>query len=158
MRFERALALANKAARSRASRRCCTGRSTLLGELLLQLGRTHDALAAYREALDFAIDQPGHGTAWFGIASALRIMDRHEEALDALDRAESALWAIAATRRRAHASAPCAAICASRSAGSMPACGRTSRRTGYALRRTRRSISRERSADSATPTISAATC
>ena len=37
---------------------------------------------AYREALDFAIDQHGHGQAWFGIASALRVMDRYEEALE----------------------------------------------------------------------------
>jgi tetratricopeptide (TPR) repeat protein len=64
--------------------------SLLLGELLLQVGRTHDALTSFREALDFAIDQPGYGNAWFGIAAALRVMDRHEEALEALDRAESA--------------------------------------------------------------------
>jgi tetratricopeptide (TPR) repeat protein len=76
----------------------------LLGELLLHLGRTHDALAAYREALDFALDQSGHGAAWFGIASALRVMDRHEEALDALERAESALEDTADTQTRARIS------------------------------------------------------
>jgi tetratricopeptide (TPR) repeat protein len=71
---------------------------------LLQLGRTHDALTAYREALDFAIDQRGHGSAWIGIASALRIMDRHEEALEALEHAETALGASAdlETRARIH--------------------------------------------------------
>ena len=79
--------------------------SLLLGELLLQLGRTHDALTAYREALDFAIDQHGHGSAWIGIASALRIMDRHEEALEALEqRRERArrLRRPAQTRARIH--------------------------------------------------------
>ena len=80
--------------------------SLLLGELLLQLGRTHDALTAYREALDFAIDQNGHGSAWIGIASALRIMDRHEEALEALEHAESALGESADLRNaRAHSHA-----------------------------------------------------
>ena len=91
LRFERALALAAKAAALAREPAMLHRTSTLLGELLLQLGRTHDALAAYREALDFAIDQAEHGQAWFGVASTLRIMDRHEEALDALDRAEAAL-------------------------------------------------------------------
>jgi DNA-binding SARP family transcriptional activator/tetratricopeptide (TPR) repeat protein len=91
LRFERALTLAAKAAALAREPAMLHRTSTLLGELLLQLGRTHDALAAYREALDFAIDQTEHGQAWFGVASTLRIMDRHEEALDALDRAESAL-------------------------------------------------------------------
>jgi tetratricopeptide (TPR) repeat protein len=67
----------------------------------LQLGRTHDALTAYREALDFAVDPPDQGNAWFGIASALRIMDRHEEALDALGHAETALAATADAQTRA---------------------------------------------------------
>jgi tetratricopeptide (TPR) repeat protein len=63
----------------------------LLGELLLTLGRTHDALSAFREAIDFAPDQRRQVDAWIGVASALRVMDRHTEALDALDRAEKSL-------------------------------------------------------------------
>ncbi|HKU12762.1 MAG TPA: AAA family ATPase [Steroidobacteraceae bacterium] len=101
LRFERALGLVNKAsalAREPVLLHKC---SLLLGELLLQLGRTHDALTSYREALDFAIDQHGHGTAWIGIAAALRIMDRHEEALDALDHAETALGESADLETRA---------------------------------------------------------
>jgi DNA-binding SARP family transcriptional activator len=88
---ERALGLAQKAkatAREPALLRQTNG---LLGELLLQLGRTHDALAAYREALDFSHDHTDRGHALFGVAAALRVMDRHEEALDALDHAELAL-------------------------------------------------------------------
>ncbi|MET0660500.1 MAG: tetratricopeptide repeat protein, partial [Steroidobacteraceae bacterium] len=54
-------------------------------------GRTHDALTAFREAIDFAPDQQRQVEAWIGVASALRVMDRHIEALDALDRAEKAL-------------------------------------------------------------------
>ncbi len=89
LRFERALGLAQKAAALAHEPVLLHETSTLLGELLLQLGRTHDALTAYRESLDFAVDPPGRGRAWLGIASALRVMDRHEEALDALDRAET---------------------------------------------------------------------
>jgi DNA-binding SARP family transcriptional activator len=88
LRYECALNLANKASAVAREPMMLHRTSVLLGELLLHLGRTHDALAAYREALDFSIDQTGHGTAWFGIASALRVMDRHEEALDALERAQ----------------------------------------------------------------------
>jgi len=104
LRFERALALVNKASVLAREPTLLHRSSLLLGELLLQLGRTHDALTAYREALDFAIDQDGHGYAWMGIASALRIMDRHEEALEALDHAESALGDSAdfGTRARIH--------------------------------------------------------
>lgn len=91
LRFERALSLIIKAGALAREPLILHRTSLAFGELLLQVGRTHDALTAYREALDFAIDQAGNGYAWFGIASALRIMDRHEEALDALDRAETAL-------------------------------------------------------------------
>jgi DNA-binding SARP family transcriptional activator/tetratricopeptide (TPR) repeat protein len=91
LRFERALTLAGKANALAREPSLLHHTSCLLGELLLQLGRTHDALTAYREALDFAIDQADHGAAHLGIASTLRIMDRHEEALDALDSAERAL-------------------------------------------------------------------
>jgi tetratricopeptide (TPR) repeat protein len=101
LRFERALALAGKASALAREPVMLHRTSLLVGELLLQLGRTHDALTAYREALDFAIDQNGYGHSWFGIASALRIMDRHEEALDALERAESALGESVDTRMRA---------------------------------------------------------
>jgi DNA-binding SARP family transcriptional activator/tetratricopeptide (TPR) repeat protein len=91
LRFERALSLANKANALAREPSLLHQTSCLLGELALQLGRTHDALTAYREALDFAIDQSERGAAYFGIASALRIMDRHEEALDALEQAERSL-------------------------------------------------------------------
>jgi DNA-binding SARP family transcriptional activator/tetratricopeptide (TPR) repeat protein len=104
LRYENALTLANKASAVAREPIMLHQTSVLLGELLLHLGRTHDALAAYREALDFALDQSGHGAAWFGIASSLRIMDRHEEALDALERAEAALGDTADARTRARMS------------------------------------------------------
>ena len=101
LRFERALALAVKAAALAHEPALLHSTSTLMGELLLQLGRSHDALAAYREALDFAVDPEGRGRGLFGIASALRVMDRHEEALEALDRAEAQLEDIADARTKA---------------------------------------------------------
>jgi tetratricopeptide (TPR) repeat protein len=91
LRFERALALAFKANALAREPELLHQTSCLIGELLLQLGRTHDALAAYREALDYSQNPTSQGNAWFGVAATLRIMDRHEEALDALDRAEAAL-------------------------------------------------------------------
>jgi DNA-binding SARP family transcriptional activator/class 3 adenylate cyclase len=104
LRFERALGLVSKASALAREPMLLHRSSVVLGELLLQLGRTHDALTAYREALDFAIDQRGHGAAWIGIASALRIMDRHEEALEALEHAEAAVGESAdlETRARIH--------------------------------------------------------
>lgn len=104
LRFENALTLANKASAVAREPIMLHKTSVLLGELLLHLGRTHDALAAYREALDFALDQQGHGAAWFGIASALRVMDRHEEALEALQRAQNVLGETADAQTRARMS------------------------------------------------------
>jgi DNA-binding SARP family transcriptional activator len=101
LRYERALNLATKAAAVAHEPALLHQTSSLLGELLLQLGRTHDALTAYREALDFAVDPGGRGHAWFGVAATLRVMDRHEEALDALDRAEAQLEQIADAETRA---------------------------------------------------------
>ena len=63
LRFERALTLAAKAAALAREPAMLHQTSIALGELLLQLGRTHDALAAYREALDFSIDQSEHARA-----------------------------------------------------------------------------------------------
>lgn len=91
LRFERALTIANKANACARDPSQLHQANCLMGELLLVLGRTHDALTAYRESADFAPDQSGQVEAWFGIASALRVMDRHLEALDALERAEIAL-------------------------------------------------------------------
>lgn len=104
LRYESALNLANKASTVAREPVMLHRTSVLVGELLLHLGRTHDALASYREALDFAMDQAGHGAAWFGIASALRVMDRYEEALDALERAQSALGDAADSQTRARMS------------------------------------------------------
>lgn len=101
LRFERASTLASKARSLAHDPRLLHGTSCLIGELQLQLGKTHDALASYREAVDFAPDHIAKGLALFGIAAALRVMDRYEEAIGALDDAEATLAEHADSRLRA---------------------------------------------------------
>jgi tetratricopeptide (TPR) repeat protein len=60
----------------------------LLGELRLHAGRIPEALTLFREALAFASDERERSQAYFGVAGALRILERYDEALDALDQAE----------------------------------------------------------------------
>ncbi|MFL6549000.1 MAG: BTAD domain-containing putative transcriptional regulator, partial [Povalibacter sp.] len=91
LRFERALALANKGAGIARDPAHLHQLNCLLGELYLVLGRTHDALTAYREAVDFAADPHAQVEAWMGIASSLRVMDRHPEALEAVEQAKKVL-------------------------------------------------------------------
>lgn len=91
LRFERALVLVNKASAAAREPVVLHHVNCALGSLSLILGRTHDALTAYREALDFATDPAGQGESWLGIASALRVMDRHLEAMDALEHARK-IW------------------------------------------------------------------
>jgi len=66
------------------------GRYALLarrGELLVELGRPREALAALREALGTAADAVGRRRVLVGRAEALRLLDRYDEALAALDAA-----------------------------------------------------------------------
>lgn len=57
-------------------------------ELLRELGRTADSVAAARAALALASGEREQGRAWAGIAAGLRVLDRYDEALEALARAE----------------------------------------------------------------------
>jgi DNA-binding SARP family transcriptional activator len=61
-----------------------------MGELSLLRGRTDDAIAAWRECVDLAATGTERASAWLGLATALRIMDRYDEALAALQKAERA--------------------------------------------------------------------
>lgn len=58
------------------------------GDLLRALGEVDQSIAAFEEARDFATDDTGRSRAWIGLAEGLRVSDRHEDALDALDNAE----------------------------------------------------------------------
>ena len=90
-RPERALACAQRAqalARAPAAHHAA---SCLLGELLLHAGRINEALAAFRQALELATGDGERAEAWLGVAGALRILDRYDEALAALGEADRAL-------------------------------------------------------------------
>jgi DNA-binding SARP family transcriptional activator len=60
----------------------------VLGDVYLAKGRTDDAIAAYRESIDLAATGAARARAWLGLAASLRICDRYDEALAALNHAE----------------------------------------------------------------------
>jgi len=87
-RFDRALL---HAARARAlatsdSDRC--GASAELGDIHLARGRTEEAIDAYRESAALAATPGPRARARLGLATSLRVLDRHAEALAALKEAE----------------------------------------------------------------------
>ena len=91
LRYERALEHARKARELARQPADLALACAVLGEFLTRTGHTHDAIAAFREAIDLAPDRELGARAWLGLADALRIVDRYDEALAALDRAEDRL-------------------------------------------------------------------
>jgi class 3 adenylate cyclase/tetratricopeptide (TPR) repeat protein len=61
----------------------------LRGDLLHDLGAITEAIGAYERALTTAGDDPGRCRAWIGLAAGMRILDRYEEAFEALEKAEA---------------------------------------------------------------------
>lgn len=61
----------------------------LRGELMLNLGQPAEALAAFRHAVELAAAPLERARAWLGVAAALRLLDRYDEALHALHEAEA---------------------------------------------------------------------
>jgi DNA-binding SARP family transcriptional activator/predicted ATPase len=87
-RLERALAYAERAAElAREPKDHVAARATI-GDAQLALGRAVEACDTYRHAIELATDAEGRARGWLGLATALRIVDRHDEALVALDHAE----------------------------------------------------------------------
>jgi DNA-binding SARP family transcriptional activator len=87
-RFDRALV---HAARARAlattdADRCAAGAE--LGDIHLARGRTEEAIDAYRESAALAAAPGPRARARLGLATSLRVLDRHAEALAALQEAE----------------------------------------------------------------------
>ncbi|MBX3702330.1 MAG: AAA family ATPase [Steroidobacteraceae bacterium] len=90
-RLDRALEFAGRAsALARDPVDFCAARC-LLGELQTRTGHTHDAIATFREVIDLRPDALTEVRARMGLANALRIVDRYDEALAALARAETVL-------------------------------------------------------------------
>ena len=87
-RFDRALVQAERAVALATSdaERCAA--QALRGGILIARGRTEEAAAAYRESIALAGTPGPRARARLGLATALRIQDRYDEALDELQAAE----------------------------------------------------------------------
>jgi class 3 adenylate cyclase/tetratricopeptide (TPR) repeat protein len=100
--FERALRLAERglALAGETEDRCDL--ALLNGELLHDMGEVQDSMAAYRAVLDMAPGDAARCRAWIGLAAGMRMTDQYDEALTALDEAETAAKAAGLTEERAH--------------------------------------------------------
>lgn len=63
----------------------------LRGELLRDAGRVQDAIDAFRRALAASCEPAQQCRAWIGLATGMRLTDRHNEALEALAQAQAAV-------------------------------------------------------------------
>jgi DNA-binding SARP family transcriptional activator len=91
LRLDRALEFSERACQlARDVVDLCLARS-LLGELQTRTGHTHDAIATLREVIDLRPDALVEARTRVALASALRILDRYDEALESLERAEAVL-------------------------------------------------------------------
>ncbi len=91
LRLDRAIEFAERACQlAREPLDLCLARC-LLGELQTRTGHTHDAIATLREVIDLRPDALLEARARLALANALRILDRYDEALAALERAETVL-------------------------------------------------------------------
>jgi DNA-binding SARP family transcriptional activator len=87
-RLDRALAYAERALETaRRPEDLCDALATL-GDVQLAAGRTSDACASFRRSIELANSGATRARAWLGLATALRIVDRFDEALAAVARAE----------------------------------------------------------------------
>ena len=87
-RNESALRFARRGSELAAGRDVGARLLLLQGELLLELGRSPEATAAYRAALEAATEQSDRCDAWMGIAAADRVTGDVPAAMHALDQAE----------------------------------------------------------------------
>ena len=100
-RLDRALAHAQRSRElARAAPDLCAAFASI-GEVNLTRGRTDDAIAAFRESVDLAASSGERARGWLGLAASLRIVDRYDEALGALEHAEHAAADEADPRRMA---------------------------------------------------------
>ena len=89
-RGERALRLVERGLRLDCDEACRYALATLRGELALDLGMPTLSLDAFRQAQPLATDAARQARVWLGVASALRLLDRYDEALAALREAGQA--------------------------------------------------------------------
>jgi len=86
-RYDTALQLAERGAQLATGAERC-GLALLRGEVLREIGRSKDSLAAFQSALTLAQDDAQHCHAWMGIAGGHRITGEFALAMDALNQAE----------------------------------------------------------------------
>ena len=100
-RFDRALLHAERARTLAATdaERCDAAAG--LGDIHLARGRTDEAIEAYRDSAELAASAGPRARAQLGLATSLRILERHDEALGALQEAERAAIAEGDPRRLA---------------------------------------------------------
>ncbi|QRQ89021.1 BTAD domain-containing putative transcriptional regulator [Cupriavidus oxalaticus] len=100
-RGERALRLVERAQRLDSDAACRHALACLHGELALDLGLAAQSLQAFRQAQPLASGAAQQARVWQGTAAALRLLDRHDEALSALHEAEQAAAELGQSERLA---------------------------------------------------------
>lgn len=100
-RGERALRLVERARRLDSDVACRHALACLHGELALDLGLAAQSLQAFRQAQPLASGAAQQARVWQGTAAALRLLDRHDEALSALREAEQAAAELGQSERLA---------------------------------------------------------
>lgn len=103
-RHDRAVDLARRGLAVAAGRAQRLQLGLLLGQVLRAGGRAEESLQAYARAQQEAGSDSERGHALMGRVAALRLLDRHEEALAVLELAEQALGESASARDRARIS------------------------------------------------------
>ncbi len=91
LRLDRALEFARRACHQARDPGDFSLARCLLGELQTRTGHTHDAITTLREVIELRPDALTEARARLALANALRIVDRYDEALAALERAETVL-------------------------------------------------------------------
>ncbi len=87
-RMERALSMAERGLALATAPAIVHALSCLRGDLLRESGRVEHSIATFERALEAAADDAGRCAALIGLAAGMRIVDRIEDALTALDRAQ----------------------------------------------------------------------
>ena len=88
--YERARRLVQRGLAIAVDRHDIFAITCLHGEILHDLGAVQESIDAYQSASTAAQDDVERCHAWFGLAAGMRMSDRHDEALAALDQAEKA--------------------------------------------------------------------
>ena len=89
-RYESTLRLAERGLEAAGDRPIRYALGCLRGDMLRRLGDSNRSIEAFEVALDVADDDAQKCRAWLGIAAGMRIVDRYDDALAALQRAEAA--------------------------------------------------------------------